>query len=177
MVLRGTRTALKHGKDILYVSLYWRARPAINFLARVHLINPSFDRIAVVHEDIEFQPSGQSYARPDWVNMGFGNGGLAYPGNLHSAETGESLPIAKYPEGVPFKPGQESPYAGRGSFYQLRYENYLIGMNMTKDKSYSLNVTDNEKQRQVPELVSGQTVRRSMTADLKRERGLMHRRS
>jgi hypothetical protein len=150
--------ALKHGQDILYVSLYWRARPAINFLARVHLINPSFDRIAVVHEEIKYQPSGQSYARPDWVNMGFGNGGLPYPGDLHSAETGESLPIAKYPEGVPFKPGQESPYAGRGSFYQLRYGNYLIGMNMTRDKSYSLNLTAGEKQMRAPELISGQTI-------------------
>jgi len=32
--------ALKHGDDILYASLYWRARSAINHLARVHYIMP-----------------------------------------------------------------------------------------------------------------------------------------
>jgi hypothetical protein len=150
--------ALKHGEDILYVSLYWRTRPAINFLARVHYITPQFDRIAVVHEDIEFEPSGQNYTRPDWVNMGFGNGGIKYPGDLHSAETGEQLPIAKFPDGVPFKPGEESPYAGRGSFYQLRYGNYLIGMNCAKDKAYPLKISDDQKSMSVPELVSGRTL-------------------
>jgi hypothetical protein len=150
--------AIKHAGDILYASLYWRARPAINFLARVHYIKPNFDRIAVVHEDIAFKPSGQNYARPDWVNMGFGNGGLPYPGDLHSAEAGESLPIAKYPLGVPFKPGEESPYAGRGTFYQLRYGNYLIGMNFTQDKTYQLEIPDDQKSKSVPELVAGRTV-------------------
>jgi hypothetical protein len=150
--------ALKNTEDILYVSLYWRARPAINFLARVHSITPRFDRIAVVHEDIEFEPSGQEYTRPDWVNMGFGNGGLKYPGDLHSAETGEKLPIAKFPDAVPFKPGEESPYAGRGSFYQLRYGNYLIGMNCAKDKTYQLKIPEDQKNMSVPELVSGRTM-------------------
>jgi len=40
---------------------------------------------AVVYEDIEFEPSGQEYTRPDWVNFGFANGGMKYPGDLHSA--------------------------------------------------------------------------------------------
>jgi len=150
--------ALKHGEDILYASLYWRARPAINFLARVHYITPRFDRIAVVHDDIEFEPSGEFYSRPDWVNMGFGNGGLKYPGDLHSAEADEQLPIAKYPDGVPFKPGEENPYAGRGSFYQLQYGNYLIGMNFTKDKTYPLKIPDDQKSMSVPELISGRTM-------------------
>jgi hypothetical protein len=132
--------AVKHGDDILYASMYWRARYAINFLARVHLISPTFDRIATVRQEEEFEPSGQTYARPNWVNMGFANGGLKYPGNLQSALAGEKLPIAKIPEGVPFKPGQENMYAGRALFYRLRYGDYLIGMNASKDKSYELKV-------------------------------------
>jgi hypothetical protein len=132
--------AIKHGEDMLYASLYWRARSAINFLARVHLITPKFDRIGVVREEEQFEPSGQYYTRPDWVNMGFGNGGMRYPGDLHSAEAGEKLPIAKGPAGVAFKPGDESPYAGRAEYYHLRYGNYLIGMNATADKSFSLDI-------------------------------------
>jgi hypothetical protein len=130
--------AIKHGDEILYASLYWRARYGINHLARVHSIAPTFDRIAVVREDEEFDPSGLTYVRPNWINFDFANGGIHYPGNLQSAQAGEKLPIAKIPAGLAFKPGQESLYAGRALFYQLHYGNYLIGMNASPDKTYTL---------------------------------------
>lgn len=130
--------AIRHGDEILYASLYWRARYAINFLGRVHYITPTLSRIAVVGEQTEFEPSGLTYTRPDWTNMGFGNGGVKYPGDLHSAHAGEKLPIAKMPAGVKFKVGDENAYAGRGSFYTLRYGHYLIGMNCTTDRHYEL---------------------------------------
>jgi hypothetical protein len=137
--------AVKNGGDIFYASLYWRARNAINFLGRVHYLTPDMARIAVVQEGIEFEPSGMEYTRPDWTNMGFGNGGMKYPGDFHSALAGERLPIAKVPQDVKFTPGQESVYAGRGSFYKLRYGPYLVGMNMTKDKTYELEVPEDAK--------------------------------
>src|ERR1035441_6500865 len=59
--------AVKNGGEILYASLYWRARNAVNFLARVHFTTPTVDRIAIVREEAEFEPSGQFYTRPDWV--------------------------------------------------------------------------------------------------------------
>ena len=111
--------------------------------------------LAVAREDETFEASGQSWSRPDWVNFGFGNGGLHYPGDLHSAETGEKLPIAKIPEGVKFRPGDESPYAGRASFYQLRYGPYLIGMNASADKSYALVPPEGLAVASAPDLVSG----------------------
>jgi hypothetical protein len=132
--------AVKHGSERFYASLYWRARNSINFLARVHDILPTYDRIAVVHEDEVFEASGMTYTRPDHTNFGFANGGLTYPDGVHSAEAGEQLPIAKIPDGVAFKPGDESPYAGRAQFYALRYGNFLVGMNTTMDHSYQLNV-------------------------------------
>jgi hypothetical protein len=130
--------AIKHGDEILYASLYWRARHAVNFLARVHHITPRFDRIAVVRQEVRFEPSGLFYTRPDWINFGFGNGGPRYPVALHSAHAGEKLPIAKIPDGVAFRPGDESVYAGRGSFYTLRYGPYTIGMNATTDQTFEL---------------------------------------
>ncbi len=130
--------AIKNGSELLYASLYWRARNAINDLACVHYITPTTDRLAVAREDEEFEPSGMAYTRPDWTNFGFGNGGIRYPGELHSALAGEKLPIAKIPDGISFKPGDESPYAGRASFYKLRYGNYLIGMNATDAKMFTL---------------------------------------
>jgi hypothetical protein len=129
---------VRHGDEILYASLYWRARYAVNSLARVHAIGPRYERIAVVAEQAEFTPSGLQYTRPDWVNFGFANGGLRYPGDLHSAHAGEKLPIARLPEGTVFKPGQEHPAAGRADFYALRYGDWLIGMNCTADRTFRL---------------------------------------
>ncbi len=130
--------AIKNGNEMFYASLYWRARNAINFLAKVHTVNPNYDRIAVVHEDEEFDPSGLFYTRPDHTNFGFANGGIKYPEDLHSAHAGEKLPIAKIPNGVAYKPGDESMFAGRASFYHLQYGHYLIGMNATNDKTFDL---------------------------------------
>ncbi len=143
--------AIKNGSEMLYASLYWRARYAVNFLGRVHYILPQFERIAVVREEIQYDPSGLMYKRPDWVNMGFGNGGFRYPG-LNSAHAGEELPIAKIPAGSNFKPGQENVAAGRGTFYTLRYGNYLIGMNATQDRTFDLVLpADGKTARQLPD--------------------------
>ena len=149
--------ALRRGDEMLFVSLYWRARYGVNFLARVHHITPAFDRIAVVRQETRFIASGQVWKRPDWVNMGFANGGHRYPGDLHSAHTGEELPIAKVPDGMPFKPGQENLYAGRGTFYQLAYGDYLIAMNMGADDAQRLDWPAGVAQAK--DLVSGRMLR------------------
>jgi hypothetical protein len=149
--------ALKHGSEILYVSLYWRARNAVNNLARVHCLTPDFDRIAEVHEETQFTSSGE-FVMPDQTNMAFGNGGVKYPATLSSAHAGEKQNIAQTPAGQPpVKPGQESPYAGRADFYLLRYGPYVIGLNMSKDKTFEIAapqaagpVTELVTQRSVP---------------------------
>ena len=71
---------------------------------------------------------------------------MRYPNENNSALAGEELPIAKIPAGIEFKPGQESVYAGKGDFYTLRYGPYLIGMNMTMDKTFDLAVPNNAKE-------------------------------
>lgn len=148
--------AIKRDKDIIYASLYWRARYAVNYLARFHYLTPNFDRIAVVKEEAEFEDSGETYVRKDWVNMGFGNGGHKYPADLHSAHTGEKLPIAKVPSNIKYKVGDENVYAGRASFYTCRYGNYLIAMNCSTDKSYELKIPT--AQTNLPELISGKDI-------------------
>ena len=132
--------AVKHGDEIFYASLYWRARNAVNFLGRVHFITPRFDRIAVVKEQIEFTPNGTNYIRPNWTNFGFGNGGPKYPGEQVSAHAGDVLPVAKIPQGIPYKAGDESVYAGKGDFYVLRYGPYTVAMNMSEDKKFEFTV-------------------------------------
>lgn len=134
--------AIKKGREILYASLYWRARHAVNFLGRVHYLTPEIDRVATVKLETEFTPSGMEYTRPDWTNFGFANGGHRYPAEFVSAHAGEKLPIARIPEGIAFKPGQENIHAGKGDFYRLRYGPYLIAMNLSADKTFTLEVPE-----------------------------------
>jgi len=148
--------AIKHGREILYVSLYWRSRSGINGLARVHYLTPQYQQVAVVYEDNKFTPSGQVWKRPNWTNFGFGNGGFHYPGKLDSALAGEELPIPKFPADVKLEVGKEMPFAGRADFYQLRFGPYLIAMNTTKDQSFEAAVPAGLKD--APDLVSGQVV-------------------
>jgi len=149
--------AIKNGNEVFYASLFWRARYAVNSLARVHFTTPRVDYIAVVHEDTEFTPSGQFYTRPNWINYDFGNGGPKYPMKIDSALAGEKMPIAKIPAGVSFRSGDENVYAGKADFYTLRYGNYLIGMNMTTDKAFELKTP--EDVAEAKELVSGKMVK------------------
>ena len=149
--------AIKNGEEILYASLYWRAHYAVNSLARIHFTSPTIDRIGVVQEAVEFMPSGQFYRRPDHINFGFGDGGPKFPVEMHSAHAGEKLPIAKIPDGVSFRPGDESVYAGKGDFYTLRYGDYLIGMNMTTDKTFELKPPEGVSGAK--ELVSGKIMK------------------
>jgi len=129
--------ALKNGKDRLYASLYWRARNAVNHLAKVHYITPNIDRIANIYIDSKFESSGMEYTRQNWVNLGF-DGSREFYKSVESAHTGEKLPIAKIPEGTVYQAGEENVYAGRASFYTLVYGKYLIAMNTTKDKTFDL---------------------------------------
>lgn len=136
--------AIKHGQEILYASLYWRARNAINKLAKVHYITPTMERLANVYTKVEFTDSGLRYTRPDWVNLGFWGTREWYEG-VHSAHAGEVLPIARIPEGIPFKPGDENAFAGRADFYLLEFGNYVIGMNGSTNKTTEIDVPSARK--------------------------------
>jgi hypothetical protein len=149
--------AVKNGGEILYASLYWRARHGINGLARVHFTTPTVDRIAVVRQETRFTPGGMYYTRPNWINFAFARGGPKYPVQIDSAHAGEKLPIARLPDGINFEPGDESAYAGKGEFYVLCYGDYLIGMNLTTDQTFELNPQG--KLSEAKELVSGKKIK------------------
>ncbi|MFJ8111423.1 Tat pathway signal protein [Streptomyces sp. NPDC096132] len=139
--------AVKHGEEILYASLYWRARWGVNRLARVHLIDAAgVERSGTVWQDVKYLADGRSFTEPDWVNWEFSAGdldipagGFAPPGDaLEQAFAGQVLPLAKAPDDVPQRAaGVESPYAGRASFYRCVYGPYLIAMNTTGDRTFT----------------------------------------
>lgn len=136
--------ALKHGDDVLFASLYWRARMGINNLAKVHYITPVIDHISTICIESEYTPSGMTYTRSNRTNLEWLPTREWYP-DIHSAHEGEVLPIAKIPDGISFKPGDENPYAGKADFYKMQYGNYIIGMNTTTDKTFELKVPEGKK--------------------------------
>ena len=152
--------AIKHGADILYVALYWRARMGVNGLARTHYLTPRYQQVAVVYEDAKFVPSGKVWKRPNWINFGFANGGHHYPGKIDSAIAGEPLPIAKFPADVPIPKDTEMPFASSADFYRTTTAPYLIGMNTTQEKTFELTVPAGVNP--APDLVSGQNSRCSI---------------
>ncbi|MET8982805.1 Tat pathway signal protein [Streptomyces sp. NPDC004539] len=139
--------AVKHGDEILYASLYWRARWGVNRLARIHHITAAgIERSATVWQDVKYVPDGRAHTEPDWVNWEFTvgdlnipDGGFDPPGDvLHQAFAGQVLPLAKAPADAPERAvGEESPFAGRASFYRCAYGPYLIAMNTTGDRTYT----------------------------------------
>lgn len=146
--------AVKRGDEVLYTSLYWRARQAVNRWARVHLVRPDAERSGTIRCDAEFgsaKPIG-TFPIQDWVcwdytiNDSDGNGirpgGVTPPGPaLHQAYAGEELPIARTPADMDPKLGAttlgvEAIESGRAPFYRFSYAGYHIAMNTTKDQSF-----------------------------------------
>jgi len=147
--------ALKRGDEVLYVSLYWRARQAVNRWSRVHLLRPDLERSATVRSAVEFGPAGPAgtFTIQDWtcwdyaINDSDGNGllpgGWAPPGDpLHQAFAGEELQIARTPADMDpalgaTALGVESIGVGRAPFYALSYAGYHIAMNTTADQTFT----------------------------------------
>lgn len=133
--------ALKHRGEILYASLYWRARRSVNRLACVHRINDRYENIGVVYLDsVDFEDSGFYDTRSEGNAMNFADWGNAwYQDEGVSAHSGEREKIARVTAGN-YQPGQEHPEAGRCRWYQLQYGPYLIGMNNSSDRDYTLSL-------------------------------------
>ena len=87
--------ALKRGDEILYASLYWRARFAVNSLARVHYLTPTIERDATVWEDVEYDDSGMIYTRDGRTIEAQTGRHEKSRGDLQQALEGERMPIAE----------------------------------------------------------------------------------
>jgi hypothetical protein len=148
--------AIKHGDTRLFVNLYFRAENAVNSTARILEITPTTTKIATVRTHVVVEESGKTFTRPDHL-MNIRNGGekLNPPGDAsHQAWAGEVMPIAKRPaDATQPAYGDWGPFLGKASFYWLRYGNYLIGLNTTSDKTFTL--PDPGDVAQAKDLVSG----------------------
>ncbi|TDT97482.1 hypothetical protein EDD99_5622 [Streptomyces sp. 846.5] len=146
--------AVKRGQEVLYSSLYFRARQGVNDLARVHLLTPQSERSGTVREtSVLRRKPDRTFTVQDWVCWDFAinnsgqpsgvpAGGWAYPGpTLHQAFAGEVLHLAPVPADVnPWvgaqSIGEEAVLVGKAPFYTLDYAGYIIAMNTTTDQTF-----------------------------------------
>lgn len=151
--------AIKHGETRIFINLYFRAERAVNRVARILELTPELTRISTVRMQVQVDDSGENYVRPDWI-VGIRGvmTNLTPPGDkVHQAWTGEVMPIAKrLSDAVLPKYGDWGPFVGKAAFYQLRYGDYLIGLNTTEDRSYNLKSPDGIGR--ATDLVSGKEI-------------------
>lgn len=138
--------AIKHGDSTLFFNLYYRAERAVNRVARVFEVTPELIRISTVRTDVEVIGNGETYTRPDWIDRIRGRGITPPCQDLHQAWAGEIMPVSKRPDDASSpKCGDWGPFVGKAAFYQLRYGDYLIGLNTTEDRSYDLKLPNGMK--------------------------------
>ena len=135
--------ALKHGDDILFTSLYWRARYGINNLARVHFMTPTFERDATVVINTRFDGSGARHQIRNRTNMAFTK---RYEDEYQKQGPKFSMadqiyPIATIPSFIKdFRAGDENLYAGKGKQYLMVFGQYCIAMNCDSRKRFTFEV-------------------------------------
>jgi hypothetical protein len=146
--------AVKNGEEVLFVSLYWRSRQGVNDYARVHHVTPTDQRSGTIRQHTAGLTDDTFTAR-DWIlwdyaindpgAAGLPPGGFPPPGDtLHQALAGDVYHLAPVPADVPDPTlgvhfdGVETMLVGRAPFYLCEYGDYLIAMNTSTDRTYTL---------------------------------------
>ena len=122
--------ALRNGSDVFFAELFWRARRGISNLAKIHMVTPTAEHIATVHQEQEFIPSGKFSTEPDWVVYGFRPNRFNYPGGYYrQLRAGTRIPQAEHAD--------DQICIGKAEFYRCSYGPYEIAMNATRrNQSY-----------------------------------------
>lgn len=137
--------AAKYNENRLFVNLFYRTA-VINNMARIQYTTEKIDRIANIAIETQFDSAGYELIRAD--NVSHSVPGLNAPDaalNLHSFHGGDSGPVAV------------GPHGGRGDFYRCEYGKFLIGMNCTKNKKYTLRLPDNHTSK-AKDLINGNII-------------------
>lgn len=146
--------AIKHGRELLFASLYWRARQGVNNYARVHHVTPTDQRSATIRQH-SAGTTDDTFTARDWIlwdyainDPGAGGippGGFPPPGDtIHQSQEGDVYHLAPVPADVPDPTlgvhfdGVETMLVGRAPFYYCEYGDYLIAMNTSTDKVFTL---------------------------------------
>ena len=155
--------AIKKDSQRLWIEPYWQvqAQNAINGVARFHYSTPTYDQYGDLETNPSFTYSGQYITRPNYVD-GMGSTAYAPPDNPIQLYAGEKLPVSA--NGLMIPPATittnsastYAPFMGKADGYAFRFGKFLIGMNSSFFKPFTLNVPVGFTS--ATDLISGQTV-------------------
>lgn len=125
--------ACKYGDEILYVNAYYRARGAVNNLARVHYVRKDSEFAATVKCDTLFENSGdfielKNYFQYGWMDRLYGGYREDDPSGDDGYSAAHSIdwPPANIRGGLKEPVGKRG---GRADFYHVSYGAYEIVIN------------------------------------------------
>jgi len=141
--------AIKQGENRLWLTAYFQATLGVNSVGRFHYSTPRYEQYGSIVTVPEYVPSGEYAVRPvDRIDV---------PNRTHyqppdpplQAYGDEKLPVTRYPA----EAKDHSPFVGRVDFSTVRFGSWLIGMNGSDSKTFTLEPPDGF--RQARDLVSG----------------------
>ena len=128
--------AIKHGDERLWLTAYFQAKIGVNRVGRFHYSTPHYDQYGTIVTDPKFTPSGEEGIRSD-TNIDTPLYSTYVPPDPPlQAYGGEKLPIAKWPSDAK----DRTPFVGRVDFSSVRFGRFLIGMNGSENKTFTLPV-------------------------------------
>ncbi|MFP5041451.1 putative Ig domain-containing protein [Parasediminibacterium sp. JCM 36343] len=152
--------AVKKNNERLWIEPYWQAKAqsAISAVARFHYSTPNYDQYGVLETNPLFTYSGQYITRPNYAD-GMGGSGYTPFDNPVNIYAGEKLPVAANGLAVPpagiTSSSSYGPFMGKADAYSFRFGKFLIGMNSSFFKNFTLQVPNGFKA--APDVVSGKT--------------------
>jgi hypothetical protein len=153
---------IKKDSAKLWIEPYWQVQSqnAVYGAGRFHYSTPSYDQYGDLETNPAFTYSGQYITRPNYVD-GMGNTEYAPPDNPGQLYAGEKLPVSANglvtpPAGIiTSSTSTYSPFMGKADGYAFRFGKFLVGMNSSFFKPFTLNVPIGFTG--ATDLISGQT--------------------
>jgi Putative Ig domain len=158
--------AVMKNNERLWIEPYWQAKnqSGINGIARFHYSASNYDQYGVLETTPSFTYAGIFITRPNFVD-GMGANVYTPPDNPTNAYAGERLPVAANglmnPPSSITNSSPYQPFVGKADAYAFRYGKFLIGMNCSETKKFTLRVPKGFVS--ATDLVSSSTVNADVT--------------
>ncbi|MDF7801928.1 hypothetical protein P4C99_20800 [Pontiellaceae bacterium B1224] len=128
--------ALKHGDDRLWVEPYWQAKSGsgINGVARFQYDAPNYTQYGVLETVPQFTFDGFYTRTINHIDKQSTFQWLPPEPRPLQAYGNEILPFGLIPEDASI----DQPFRGKADFYAFRFGRYLMGINASEEKTYTL---------------------------------------
>ncbi|MCE5186350.1 MAG: hypothetical protein LLF76_09520 [Planctomycetaceae bacterium] len=146
--------ALKHGNDRLWITPYWQAKygTGINGIARFQFSTTNYTQYGVLETVPQFTLGGTFTRTTTDIDKPEGFQWWPPEPRPLQAYGNEILPLGPTPADA----SNSDPFRGKAEFYAFRFGHYLVGLNASEEKSFTLKTPAGFSSAQ--DLISGTTL-------------------